>query len=149
MFSVQQELWVGVQAGSGHQSAGWQRNCCQREGTILWLCSFFVRSLGGFPAGQPQGCVGTPPGQTQREEGGAGPWAPRKAEPAAKPVFPEWRETLPAEEALLFWVIAQGETKKSFSEVEHRLRNSGAYQGGGYAIICEVLTAECKPRHLL
>jgi hypothetical protein len=42
----------------------------------------------------------------QREEGGAGLWAPRKAEPAAKPVFPEWRELLQA-----FWVIAQGKQK--------------------------------------
>lgn len=66
----------------------------------------FARSLSGSRAGQPHGCEGTPPGQMQREEGGAGLWAPRKAEPAAKPVFPEWRELLQA-----FWVIAQGKQK--------------------------------------
>lgn len=39
-----------------------------------------------------------------------------------------------AEEGLLFWVRAQEETEKSFSEVEDRMQTSGAHQGGGHAV---------------
>lgn len=126
LYSVQGEPWVGVQAGSGAPKLRVAEEWLPvGEGHYCVACSFSARSLGGFPAGQPQGRVGTPLGQTQWEGGGTGPW---EEEQPAKPVFPGWRETLPAEGGFLFWALAQGETEKSFSEVKDRLYNSGAHR---------------------
>lgn len=87
---------VGVQAGSGTQKIG-RGGGCQREGTLPWPCSFSARSLPCAPLSgkQTQGEHRAPPdlGADSAEEGGR--WAVPRAQPAAKPVLLEWRETWP------------------------------------------------------
>lgn len=67
MFSVQQELWVGVQAGSGapklQVAEEWLPAGGDYSVALLLLCQ--AGPLAARQGNHRAGCEGTPPGQTR------------------------------------------------------------------------------------